>query len=352
MATPTGAAAGQVTVTVTPTVTAGSDPEETTSSTLSLIYIYSASTTAEPTAAASPSGKSSSIGGGAIAGIVVGSVAFLMIVAFALFCCSRNLARKRRAEIASLHPSRNTAPSRAYSHATTAVGQSGTEMTHRSGGGGGGNSQYARSVGARSAAAASADKPSVVRVKSPKHDFPTAGSPQELPTLHNRPELDGSRGVARLVYHQKKPRPGVSEVYGSNVYPAELQAESTTHLMEAIQQAKTSGRGRDRDRDTETGSDGYLSPIPGWRHGPATSDAGGVSDLDGTTDAGDGPEMDYDNMTAEEKSIHIYYRPGSHWDAETSPLSKRQSQIMAAMSQASSTQGSRSNLRSNTTAAK
>lgn len=342
MATPTHAA-GQVTVTVTPTAVAGADPEQTTSSTLSLIYIYSASTTAEPTAAASSTTDSgSSIGGGAIAGIVVGSVAFLVILALALFCYSRNVARKRRAEMASLHPSAPTATSRAHSRATTAVGQGGTEMT----GTGGGNSQYARSMGARSAATATpADSRSVARVKSPENDFLPSIPPQELPTPHNRPELEASRGSARVVYQKKRqPKPGVSEVYGSHVYPVELQADSTTSLMGAVQQVKTSsgssGRGRDRDRDRddrETGSDGYLSPTPGWRPGPGTSEAGIVSDMDGTTDAGDDEsEKDFDNMTAEERSIYIYYRPGSLWDPGSSPLSKRQSQIITAMTRASS----------------
>lgn len=342
MATPTGNG-GQVTVTVTPTITATADatapatPADTTSSTLSLIYIYSASSVAEPTAAAS--GSSRDISGGAIAGIVVGSVAFLVILALALFCYSRNVARKRRAEIASLHPSRNNAPSRAYSHATTVQGTTNPR-----------DSQYARSVGQRSAAIATRS----VLIKS-QDDLLPAVPPQELPTPHNRLEMDGSRGV-RVVHHQpkKKKRPEVNEVYGSYAHPVELPTGSQTDLVAVIQEMKRlktsggSGRGKDKESDVG-GSDGYLTPM--WPPGPATvSEAGAVSDLDATTDAG---ETEYGEGTAEERSIHIYYRPGSAWDAGSSPLSSRQSRIAAAMSQASSTgKASRSTMRSSTTTTK
>lgn len=340
MATPTGNG-GQVTITVTPTVTATSDPSaavvpaDTTSSTLSLIYIYSASSVAEPTAAASD--DSTDISGGAIAGIVVGSVAFLVILAFALFCYSRNVARKRRAEIASLHPSRHTAPSRAYSHATTVQGTGHPR-----------SSQYARSVGQRSAATATKSV-----LDKPPDDLLPAVPPQELPTTHNRPELEGSRGM-RAVHHQPKRRPGLGEVYGSYAYPVELPTGSQTDLVAVIQEMKrqkisgSPGRGKEKGSDAG-GSEGYLTPR--WPPGPGTvSEAGVVSDIDATTDAG---ETEYGDGTAEERSIHIYYRPGSGWDTGTSPLSSRQSRIAAAMSQASSTgKASRSTMRSGTTTTK
>lgn len=343
MATPTGNG-GQVTVTVTPTVTATSDPTapavpaDTTSSTLSLIYIYSASSIAEPTAAASSGSRH--ISGGAIAGIVVGSVAFLVILALALFCYSRNVARKRRAEIASLHPSRHNAPSRSYSHATTVQGTS--DMR---------NSPYARSVGQRSAATATRS----VLIKSPDELLP-ATPPQELPTPHNRLEMDGSRGV-RVVHHQpkKKPqRPEANEVYGSYSYPVELPTGSQTDLVAVIREMKRQktpeGSGRGKEKWSDAGeSDGYLTP--GWPPGPGTvSEAGVVSDMDATTDAG---ETENGDANAEERSIHIYYRPGSGWDTGSSPLSSRQSRIAAAMSQASSTgKASRSTMRSSTTPTK
>lgn len=340
MATPTanGGAVVTSTATVTSAIAAATStantttagPAETTSSTISLIYIYSTSTSSEPTSAASSS--STHIGGGAIAGIVVGSVAALVILAFALFCYSRNIARKRRAEFASIPPSRHTAPSRAHSHATTTV--QGT-MT------GGRNSQYARSEGAPSTRTA------VRSVKSPGPDLLPKLPPQELPTPHNRPELEGSAKGVRVVYLQK---PGVSEVYGSYAYPVELQAGSMTDLSAVVHDMKRmkasggAGRAKERDSLSDGGSEGYLSP--GW---PPPAGVGSetalVSDFDGTTDAGEGTETEY----GDERSIHIYYRPGSGWDTGSSPMSHRQSKIAQAMSHASSTKASRSTVRSSTT---
>lgn len=347
MATATGNGA-QVTVTVTPTVTATADsnvPDETTSSTLSLIYIYSASTVAEPTSAAASTEStddSRRISGGAIAGIVVGSVAFLVILALALFCYSRHVARKRRAEFACLHSSRHTAPSQAYSHAATTV--QGTDAAS--------DGQYARSLGQHSSATAMRS----ILTKSPDGLLPTK-PPQALPTLHNRSELEAPVG-ARVVRHPTKKRPDVGEVYGSHTYPAELPTGSQADLVTVIREVKpakvscSARRGRQEREPDGGGSEGYMTPDSRsrWRPGPGSSSEKGVTSDYATTDAG---ETEYGDTAAEERSIHIYFRPGSGWDTSLSPLSSRQSQIAAAMSQASSTgKLSRSTVRSSTTATK
>lgn len=344
MATATGNGA-QVTVTVTPTVTAtaGSNaPADTTSSTLSLIYIYSASTVAEPTSAASTDSTERRISGGAIAGIVVGSVAFLVILALALFCYSRHVARRRRAEFSCLHSSRRTAPSQAQSHAATTI--QGTDLTS--------DSQYARSLGEHSSATAMRS----ILAKSPDDLLPTKPA-QALPTLHNRSELEAPM-VARAVRHPTKKRPDVNEVYGSHAYPAELPTGSQADLVTVIREVKPakvscSAPRRRQEREPDGGrSEGYMTPDfrSGWPPGSgASSEKGVVSDY-ATTDAG---ATEYGDAAAEERSIHIYFRPGSGWDTSLSPLSSRQSQIAAAMSQASSTgKVSRSTLRSSTTATK
>lgn len=370
MATPT--ANGGAVVTATATVTSAvAAATSTAGSTLSLIYIYSTSVSSQPTSAASSSSSSSSsstrLGRGAVAGLVVGSIAALVLLSLALFCYSRNIARKRRAEIASISPSRHTAPSRAYSHATTTVqgnvnGSSGARAVAGGGGGGGSrNSQYARS-GAGGGTTPSTRTTAVRSVKSPNMLLPRPPKvpPQELPTPHNRPELEGGGGGSakdgggvRVVYLPKE-EPGVSEVYGSYAYPVELQASSMTDLSAVVQDMKRmkasggAGRGKERrESQSNGGSDGYFSL--GWPP-PAGigSETALVSDLDATTDAGEGTETEY----GDERSIHIYYRPGSAWDTGSSPMSYRQSKIMQAMSHASSTKASRSTMRSSTTTTK
>lgn len=325
MATQTGNG-GQVTITVTPTVTATSgatttvNPVETDSTTLSLIYIYSASTVAEPTVAAKASEPSREISGGAIAGIVVGSVAFLVILAFALFCYSRNVARRRRAEFASLHPSRYDASSRAYSRATTSQ-----PMTRPRA------SPYALSGADQSSATVT----SPVRINSPA-DIKPAVLPQELPTPHNRlgPNSPVSSKDLRVAHLQpRKKRTEASEVHGSHAYPAELPVGSQADLVGAIQEMKQAKLARGSRRGTaryseSSGSEGYMSPR--WPQPPGT-----VSDMDTITDA---EEAAYGDLPDEERSIHIYYRPGSGWDTGSSPLSMRQSRIAAALSQASATE--------------
>lgn len=182
----------------------------------------------------------------------------------------------------------------------------------------------------------------------------------------------------------KERKQGASEVYGSYSYPVELQAGSTTDLMEVIREMKrlktaggagrsisgagpgsaASGKSRAAtdEKDMDTGSEGYLSPS--WP--PPTglrvpSSTGGsengyfppvsVSDVEGSTDAGGDAHTEtateYEGGD-DERSIHIYFRPGSGWETLSGqPLSARQSKIAAAMSHASSTaRGSRSTLRS------
>lgn len=335
---------GQVTVTITagPTsTTAASDANsglETTSSTLSLVYIYSMSSTAEPTDAASSSNhsQSSNISGGAIAGIVVGSIALLAILALSLFCCSRRVARKKRAEIASLHPSRHTAPSRAYSGGTMTPGP-----TASISGGTMRNSQYARSMGDRSTTTAQRS------VKSP--DLMPSIPPQELPTPHNRPELDGSRAMHKQRSQKSgRSKRGANVVYGSMEHPVELQAGSMTDLVAGMQEMKrikvpkrveqtdwkkdqhSTESPRQQDRG---GNGGLLSPQWPPPSGAASSESCLVSDLDETVD---GTETEYGEGGADAGSIHIYYRSSA-------------ATIAAAMSQASSTKGPRSTIRSSST---
>ncbi|KAF3761750.1 hypothetical protein M406DRAFT_333802 [Cryphonectria parasitica EP155] len=376
MATSSTGHAGQITVTITAaaassTATPGSDNNgdlDTTSSTLSLIYVYSTSTNSEPTDAASSSNSYNSssshhLSGGAIAGIVVGSVALLAILALALFCYSRHVARRRRAEIASLQPSRHPAPSRAYSHATTIQGG---QMT---GGGAGGastngrttrNSHYARSMGERSMATTVGGGGGGARRSLKSPDLLPVLPPQELPTPHNRPELDGraKQRSQKSSRSRTKPR-GAAEVYGSMEHPVELQAGSMTDLVAVIQEMKRvkvpgteggsyngnthsnsgSSRGgrQQQDRDSDTlSARGYLSPAWPPHSGAVSSESGLVSDMDGT-------ETDYDSgeggMTGDAGSIHIYYRSSA-------------ATIAAAMSQASSMKGPRSTIRSSSTTAR
>lgn len=291
--TTTAAHSGQVTVTVTsaPDGTGAAAAADTSSSTLSLIYIYSTSTSAQPTGASSSNNSSNSthVSGGVIAGIVIGCIAVLLLLSLILFCYSRKLARKRRAQIASLHPSRQAAPSTAYSHATTAQG---TMEEHRLPSR---LSHYARSVDALSAETGTRTISRSFKSPSP---MPSIPPPAELPTSHNV-------GNVRVV-NVRKPRPAVAEMYGSYAHPIELQAGSTTNLVSAKAEKKgrkasgSEGRGAHKDlrdrRDSDVGSRGYMSPEPDW-HSSGRRGSEGTETEYGT---------EYGN--ADGASIHIYYR--------------------------------------------
>lgn len=343
-ATTTTGHASVVTVTVGPSQTtdAGAD---LVSSTMSLIYIYSAATTeAQPTTTSS-SDSSDHLAGGAIAGIVVGCVAFLILLALGLFCYSRMIARQRRGERAAptLHPlpyssSRHTLPSRAQSHSTMAV-----------------NSPRMQQVGGGACGATSSNRNSRTHqqhhVQSPgtprsnRHHPKTP--PHELPTHH---ELEGGRG------HQQ---PRVHEVYGSYVHPVELQAGSTTNLVAVAEVAqikkakprekivttsitttRTPPRGMGGEKDcSDTASTGYLSPT--WPP-PVSSRGRGGTMSSSETDMDSSTIMSARDM----QSIHVYYSPGSEYAGspavadftQAAALSRRQSQIQIAlaMSQAAS----------------
>lgn len=329
MATTTGHA-GQVTVTITAASSgATADSLDIASSTLSLIYIYSTSTSSEPTEVASSPSRTKShhqVSGGAIAGIVVGSVAFIIILALSLFCYSRHVARKRRAEMASQHPSRHTAESQAYSRATMmqGPGASTNGRTTR-------NSDYAKSLDELSMAHRSLQSP----------DLLPRCPPQELPTAHNRPELEGSGRMYKLRSKKSartRPKPGIAEVYGSVDQPVELQAGSMTNLVAEIQELKrvkvsSSDRGSSRrwqDKDSDFASGGNSSPRFPPPSRTMSCDSGLMSDTDGT-------ETEYG--TADGASIHIYYRSSA-------------ATIAAAMSQASLIKGSRSTMGSNSPVAR
>lgn len=348
MATTTTGGSAQV-------VTVYASADATTSSTMSLVYIYSAATTEAQSTSTSSSSSSSHLAGGAIAGIIVGCIAFLLLLALGLFCYSRKIARKRRSERAPstlqfpASSSRHTLPSRAQSRATTAINSPTMQQVGSTGGGSIGGSrssirnqqqqqqqQYARSA------------PRTPR--SPRHHHPKTPT-QELP------ELEGSRA------HQSSPN--VHEVYGSYVHPVELQAGSMTNLVAEVAQVrkakvteKTSITRGEKD-PWESGSTGYLSPT--W---PPPSRGGTASELDGTDsstivthdgDCGYGGGGD-----RSVQSIHVYFSPGSEYggsaaaaaadSSSAAAVSRRQSQIAIAkaMSAASSSpsKASRSTLRS------
>lgn len=285
---------GQVTVTVTsaPDGT-GAAAADTASSTLSLIYIYSTSTSAQSTGVSSSSNNNynaSRVSGGVIAGIVVGCIAVLVLMSLALFCYSRKVARRRRAEMASLRASRHPAPSRAYSHATAGQGNMEERKPDRS-------SQYARSIGGVSAGTGmgTIDENISRSLMSPS-PMPSKPPPAELPTPHNAKNV-------RMVNVRKPSRPDVAEMYGSYAHPVELQAGSTTNLVSIKSNEKrrkasgSEGRRSHRPRrDSDVESRGYMSPEPEWQPmGRRGSD---------------GAETDYGTEygTADGASIHIYYR--------------------------------------------
>ncbi|ROW06704.1 hypothetical protein VPNG_06695 [Cytospora leucostoma] len=154
--------------TTTPTLTSESGlvtaAAGTASSSMTLVYVYTESYAR--TLPTSPSSSSrhhvSGLPPGAIAGIVIGSVMFLIILILIVFCSSRRFARRKRLE-ASL------------STDTTGL--------------------------ARSRVMFSSGRTTIASTGPP---------PQELATQFNKHEIDG------------KDRP--IEVVGSPLYPAELQA--------------------------------------------------------------------------------------------------------------------------------
>lgn len=324
--TTTAVHSGQVTVTVTsaPHGTDAAGADATSSSTLSLIYIYSTSTSTQPTGASSSNNNSdtkdaSRVSGGVIAAIVVSCVALLVLMSLALFCYSRKVARKRRAEMASLHQSRYPAPSRAYSHATMGQGTMEEHQPDRS-------SHYARSIGALSAGTGTETMGTISRsLKSPS-PMPMPARPQaaELPTPHNAQN-------ARVV-NLRKPRPGVAEMYGSYAQPIELQAGSTTNLVSIKSGDKrgkasgSEGRGshRDRRRDSDMESRGYMSPEPEWHSSGRRGSDGAETEYGTEYGTGDGA------------SIHIYYRSS----AATIAQAMSQASFTKAMSTKASTRTS------------
>ncbi|KAG8170063.1 hypothetical protein KVR01_000808 [Diaporthe batatas] len=156
------------------------DSPNTVSSDLTLVYVFTKSATDESSSSGSSSGsRPSGLSPGIIAGIVIGAIILLILLVLLVFCTSRRFARKKRQEVASLHPSTH--------HRTSRVAPS--------------NSSYHAGRSLRSPHT----------VSSPK------SPPQELATHFNRLEFDG-RG---------KP----AEVVGSYIHPAELHAGSTTDLV-------------------------------------------------------------------------------------------------------------------------
>ncbi|KAJ4418064.1 hypothetical protein N0V82_005818 [Gnomoniopsis sp. IMI 355080] len=319
--TTTAVHSGQVTVTVTsaPQGTDAAGADATSSSTLSLIYIYSMSTSAQPTGASSSSSNNTKdatrVSGGVIAAIVVSCVAFLVLMSLALFCYSRKLARKRRAEMASLHHSRYPAPSRAYSHATMGQGTMEEHKPDRS-------SHYARSIGALSAGTGTETMGTISRsLKSPSPmPMPARPPAAELPTPHNAQN-------ARVV-NMRKPRAGVAEMYGSHAQPIELQAGSTTNLVSIKSRDKrtrassSEGRGSHRDRrDSDVQSRGYMSPEPEWHSSGRRGSDGAETEYGTEYGTGDGA------------SIHIYYRSS----AATIAQAMSQASFTKAMSTKAST---------------
>lgn len=394
MATPTTTttptATGQatvVTVTVGASQTADSGGDDTVSSTMSLIYIYSAATTeAQPTASSSSS-DSHHLAGGAIAGIVVGCVAFLVLLALGLFCYSRKIARKRRRQRApsTLHfpPSATpqTLPSRAESRAPTGLHTLAMHSPAMHSPAMNSPAMHSPSMQQQMALLRSDRGGNDSRGASRTQQYTIATPSPRTPRSNNRhypktppqgmiPELEGSRG------HQQ---PKVHEVYGSYVHPVELQAGSTTNLVAVAEVAEikkaratekivttsitTMPSSRDKDY-SDSASTGYLSPTwpppPESRGGIGSGggDTNTVSDMD-RTDAST-IATDYGKSL---QSIHVYFSPGSEYGGlgiGSSPtsanfppeLARRQSQIQIAlaMSQAASVSstGSKSRPRGST----
>lgn len=349
--TTTAGQASVVTVTVGPTETTGADAD-LVSSTMSLIYIYSAATTEAQATSTSSSDSSHDLAGGAIAGIVVGCVAFLVLLALGLFCYSRKIARKRRGERAAstIQPLQHSSSrqsslpttSRAQSHPAAAVHS--PRVVQRVDSDARAGSRHSNS-NSHSRINQQHDTRSPRTSRSNRHHpkTPTHG----LPTHH---ELEGSRG-------QQQPK--VHEVYGSYVHPVELQAGSTTNLVavaevaqikkarpatkivtRSISTSRTPPEGVGGEKDwSDTASTGYLSPT--WPPPPSSRGRGGTMSSS---------ETDMDSSTImsalDMQSIHVYYSPGSEYAgspavaefAQAAALSRRRSQIQIAlaMSQAAS----------------
>ncbi|PSR97427.1 hypothetical protein BD289DRAFT_450936 [Coniella lustricola] len=201
------------------------------------------------------------------------------------------------------------------------------------------NSQYARSMGERSTT--TAQRP----VKGP--DLLPGMPPQELPTPHNQPELDASRAMYKQrTQKSSRSKRRTNDIYGSMDEPVELQAGSMTDLVAGMQETKrikvpsriqqTNWRGNQRDVETLQGGDGggaLFSPQWPPPSGAVSSESCLVSDLDETLD---GAATDYSGGGVDAGSIHIYYRSSA-------------ATIAAAMSQASSTKGPRSTIRTSST---
>ena len=187
--------------TTTPTATSTSevalitDGSFTTSSSMTLVYVYTRSTTeaSSPTSQTlSSSHGVSDLSAGAIAGIVIGSLLFLILLVLAFFCSSRGFARKKRRET------------------SLPIDKAGPVCS----------------------------------------TIPTTGPPpQELATQYNQSKTDG----------RAKP----TNATGSHLYPAELQAGSTTELTASVRKGRPPGAGHlspDGRGDTisDEGSGGYL----------------------------------------------------------------------------------------------
>ncbi|KAJ4393706.1 hypothetical protein N0V93_002921 [Gnomoniopsis smithogilvyi] len=318
--TTTAVHSGQVTVTVTsaPDGTGAGAAGATSSSTLSLIYIYSTSTSAQPTEASSSThtNDATRVSSGVIAGIVVSCIAFLVLMSLALFCYSRKVARRRRAEMASMRQSSRPAPSRAYSRATMGQGAMEEHKPNRS-------SHYTRSIGAISAETGFETMGTMPRsLKSPS-PMPSRPPPAELPTPHNAKNV--------RVVNMRKPKPGVAEMYGSYAHPIELQAGSTTNLVtiksgeKRMKASGSEGTGSHRNRrDSDVESRGYMSPEPEWHSSGRRGS--------------DGAETEYgtDYGTGDGASIHIYYRSS----AATIAQAMSQASLTNAMSMKASTRTS------------
>ncbi|KAH8776379.1 hypothetical protein F5883DRAFT_246490 [Diaporthe sp. PMI_573] len=194
------------------------DTPNTISSDLTLVYVFTKSATDESSSSGSSSGSNpSGLSTGAIAGIVIGSILLLIVLVLVVFCTSRRFARKRRREVASLHPSTHHRTSRA------APSNSKSNSSHH---------------------AARSQRSTVYSPKSP---------PQELATHFNRLEVDG-RG---------KP----VEVLGSYVHPAEMHADSTTDLVAQLRKGA-------RPPAPRKDEDGVIYIMPARRGDDAISDAG------------------------------------------------------------------------------
>lgn len=200
---------------VTVTVTHGASPATSSgtslitaaaaSSSLAVVYIYPTSVT-EPSSPKSTSSSSSSsdhnssLSPGVVAGIVIGSLAFLIALILIVFCTSRKFARRKRRE--------------------TSLDATKTSRTP--------SDQH---------------QPKSVRSQDPPH---------ELATQYNQLEM-GSRG-----------RP--FEMVGSHLYPAELQAGSTTDLSTRVWKLPPGkdyiSPGGQEERAVSHGGacGGYLSP--------------------------------------------------------------------------------------------